>query len=75
MLFAVRYRDRAKLVQLASKADVSAVIAKVDETRAKESRHEYHQERSLERIEDELRQVHVLSTTELDQDETSGLDV
>lgn len=75
VLFAVRYRDRAKLVQLASKADVSAVIAKVDETRAKESRHEYHQERSLERIEDELRQVHVLSTTELDQDETSGLDV
>lgn len=75
VLFAVRYRDRAKLVQLASKADVNAVIAKVDETRAKESRHEYHQERSLERIEEELRRVHVLSTTELDQDETSGLDV
>lgn len=75
VLFAVRYRDRAKLLQFASKADVSAVIAKVEEARAKESRHEYHQERSLERIEDELRRVHVLSTTELDQDETSGLDV
>lgn len=80
VLLALRYRDRAKLVQLASKADVRAVIGKVEEARAKESRHEYHQERSLERIEDELRRVHVLSAAGLDQDEkdqpeTHGLDI
>lgn len=75
VVFALRYRDRAKLLRLASKADVNAVIAKVEETRIKESRHEYHQERSLERIEDELRRVHVLSATGFDPSEVGDLDV
>lgn len=75
VLLALRYRDRAKLLQLASKADVRAVVGKVEEARAKESRHEYHQERSLERIEDVLRRVHVLSAAGLDQAETHGLDI
>ncbi|MDN5746542.1 MAG: hypothetical protein L0H31_15690 [Nocardioidaceae bacterium] len=51
------------------------MIAKVDETRAKESRHEYHQERSLERIEDELRRVHVLSASGTDQGGEPELDI
>src|SRR5699024_2958261 len=75
VLLAVRYRDRAKLLSLASKADVKAVLAKVDDARSKESRHEYHQERSLERIEDELRRIHVLSASGADQDEKPELDI
>lgn len=75
VLLAVRYRDRAKLLSLASKADVKAVTAKVDETRAKESRHEYHQERSLERIENGLRRVQVLSASGTDQVTEPQLDI
>lgn len=74
-LLAVRYRDRAKLLSLASKADIRSVIEKVDETRAKESRHEYHQERSLHRIENSLRRVHVLSAGGIDDVEESELDI
>lgn len=75
VILAVRYRDRAKLVAMASKSDVKAISAKVDETRAKESRHEYHQERSLQRIEERIRQVHVLSASAPDLVHQSGLDI
>ncbi|MGO2859767.1 MAG: glycosyltransferase [Brevibacterium sp.] len=75
VVLAVRYRDRAKLIAVASKSDVKAVGVKVDESRAKESRHEYHQERSLQRIEDRVRQVHVLSTGAPDHGGRSRLDI
>lgn len=75
VILAVRYRERAKLVAVASKSDVKAVGAKVDESRAKESRHEYHQERSLQRIEDRIRRVHVLSAGASAHGGRSGLDI
>lgn len=64
VLYAVRYRGALARLSLASKRDVQsaqrAVIATVDESRAKTSRHEYHQERALTRIESELRRLTVL---------------
>lgn len=75
VLLTVRYRDRAKLLAMASKSDIKAVIEKIEETRAKESRHEYRQERALQRIEDNLRSVHVLSASGTDQGQKTGLDI
>lgn len=57
---------------VASRSDVLAaqefitrsVTSKVEEIRKKQSRHEYHQERSLERIESEVRHVGVASAPE-----------
>lgn len=75
VLLTVRYHDRAKLLAMASKSDVKAILAKVEETRVKESRHEYHQELALQRIEGKLRSVHVLSASGTDQGPETELDI
>lgn len=59
----------------AQRAIVKPVVAKVEETRAKQSRHEYHQERSLERIERELRRLSVVSAPEPLSLRGAGIDV
>ncbi len=55
LLAVVRYRDRAIQFKAATRADLIAarqsMLDRVDDTRLKQSRHEYYQERSLERIE------------------------
>jgi UDP-N-acetylglucosamine:LPS N-acetylglucosamine transferase len=64
---ALRYRGRIKSTKApnspATRADLSATKAliaqRVDDARLKQSRHEYHQERALERIEEEVRRLHV----------------
>ena len=51
------------------------VTSKVDESRTKQSRHEYHQERTLERIESELRRLTVASALVPISLQKSGVDV
>lgn len=63
LLAVVRYRDRAIQFKAATRADLIAarqsMLDRVDDTRLKQSRHEYYQERSLERIEGGLRRLNV----------------
>src|SRR5699024_11014154 len=47
----------------------------VEDARAKQSRHEYHQERSLDRIEAELRRLNITSGSEALSLQGEGIDV
>lgn len=51
------------------------VASKVDEARTKQSRHEYHQERMLERIESELRRLTVASASVPISLQKTGVDI
>lgn len=59
----------------AQRSIVKTVVDKIEETRAKQSRHEYHQERSLERIEIELRRFSAGSAPEPLLLQGTGIDV
>lgn len=79
-LFAVRYRRMLIDLRAVAKAqDVQRVernvIASVTESRFKASKHEYHQEQALERIEDEIRRLIALCSLSFDREGTSpGID-
>lgn len=76
VLLVVRARAR---IGTATRADLyraeKAVVAKVEEARAKGSRHEYHQELTLSRIEKEIGRLRVLNEAESIQISTSRTDV
>lgn len=59
----------------AQRAIEKTVTSKVDESRTKQSRHEYHQERTLERIEGEIRRLTVASASVPISLQKSGVDV
>lgn len=66
MLYVVRYWGALKLLKPVSKSEdlqltQKTVVAAVEDARAKASRHEYHQEQALMRIENEMRRATVLS--------------
>lgn len=79
VLYAERFRGALTLLKPASKADVhnardAAVIA-VNDSRAKASRHEYHQEQALRRIENELRRLAAVPSGDVDANRTPQIDV
>lgn len=79
-LFAVKYRRMLiDLRPVAKTQDVQRIernlTASVTESRVKASKHEYHQEQALERIEDEIRRLVALYSCGLGRKETSaGID-
>lgn len=74
---------RSSQPHVASRTDVRTaqgsitrtVVNAIEDTRAKQSRHEYHQERSLERIERELRRLSVVTAPEPLALRGAGVDV
>lgn len=64
VLYAERFRGAITLLKPASRTDVhgakDAAVNAVNDSRAKASRHEYHQEQALARIENELRRLAAL---------------
>lgn len=72
-------RGRARPVQSvpreAQRAAVRSVVSAVEDARAKQSRHEYHQERSLDRIEAELRRLNIASGSAALTLQGEGIDV
>ena len=73
VLYAVRYNGALTLLKPASKADVQiareAAVDAVNDSRVKASRHEYHHEQALVRIENELRRLAALP---VEADDTHG---
>lgn len=76
VLLVVRSRARASGATKAELQQLQRVVVdKVEEIRAKQSRHEYYQELSLQRIEDGLRRLSTLNPKDLMQITEPGVDV
>lgn len=76
VLLVVRVRAR---IGMATKSDLQRtqlkVLEKIEEARAKGSRHEYHQELTLSRIEDQIGRLRVLNEVESIQIQAPGADI
>lgn len=76
VLLVVRWRARASGATRAELQQLQRVVVdKVEEIRVKQSRHEYYQELSLQRIEDGLRRLSALNPKESMQIAEPGVDV
>lgn len=79
VLLVVRHWARSARPPGVTKSDLrhseQSIVEKLQEVRTKQSRHEYHQEQSLERIEGEMRRLAILGPANHDVSAEKGVDV